>query len=216
MGNFSRLALLVGALTCALPASADPELRQLTTESRDIIEQFAKALQRELQAAMEAGGPAHAIEVCNTEAPAIAEKLSTDGWMVKRTSLRVRNMDNAPDLFEHKILRDFEDRKADGWSIDRLAYYKMDEADGTVDFRYMKAIPTQPMCLTCHGDSIPAAVLDKLDRLYPEDQARGFQEGDIRGAFSLRKRYQRPPASPYPDQETRSNDSTMSAAALLR
>lgn len=213
MHNLTRLVLLAGALACALPVSADPELRKLTAESRDIIERFAKSLQRELQAAMEEGGPVHAIEVCKTEAPAIAEQLSTDGWTVKRTSLRVRNPDNAPDLFEHKVLRDFEDKKAEGWSIEELAYYRMDESNGEADFRYMRAIPTQPMCLTCHGDSIPTAVLDQLDRLYPDDQARGFQAGDIRGAFSLRKRYERPPASAYPDQEARSDTTSLSMAA---
>jgi hypothetical protein len=28
-------------------------------------------------------------------------------------------------------------------------------------------------------------IVSKLDELYPEDKARGFQVGDIRGAFSI-------------------------------
>ncbi|MGM0774574.1 MAG: c-type heme family protein, partial [Pseudomonadota bacterium] len=37
--------------------------------------------------------------------------------------------------------------------------------------------------LGCHGKSIDPEVKAKLDELYPEDQATGFSEGDLRGAF---------------------------------
>ena len=47
----------------------------------------------------------------------------------------------------------------------------------------MKAIPTDGLCLQCHGTAIPAEVADKLAELYPHDKAVGYREGDIRGAF---------------------------------
>ena len=49
----------------------------------------------------------------------------------------------------------------------------------------MKAIPTAALCLSCHGENIPADVDAKLKELYPNDQARGFKEGQLRGAFTL-------------------------------
>jgi hypothetical protein len=51
----------------------------------------------------------------------------------------------------------------------------------------MKAIPAGKACLKCHGDGIDAEVVEKLDELYPEDKARDFKEGDIRGAFTFEK-----------------------------
>ena len=49
----------------------------------------------------------------------------------------------------------------------------------------MKAIPTGELCLVCHGTQIAPQVLEKLDALYPRDEARGFSAGDIRGAFTI-------------------------------
>jgi hypothetical protein len=51
----------------------------------------------------------------------------------------------------------------------------------------MKPVPTDELCLTCHGSEIPAEVAIQHDQLYPKDTARGFKEGDIRGAFTLSK-----------------------------
>ena len=51
----------------------------------------------------------------------------------------------------------------------------------------MKAIPTQQMCLGCHGSALSAEVQKVLDERYPEDQAKGYKVGQIRGAFSLRQ-----------------------------
>ena len=49
----------------------------------------------------------------------------------------------------------------------------------------MKAIGTQPVCTLCHGASIAPEGTAALDALYPEDRAREFEVGDIRGAFSI-------------------------------
>lgn len=49
----------------------------------------------------------------------------------------------------------------------------------------MKAIPTQALCLGCHGDNLNEDVKAELKLRYPSDQDVGFKEGDIRGAFSL-------------------------------
>ncbi|MBL6933600.1 MAG: DUF3365 domain-containing protein, partial [Rhodospirillales bacterium] len=52
----------------------------------------------------------------------------------------------------------------------------------------MKAIPTdEKPCLACHGGNISEEVAAKLDDLYPQDKARGYNAGDIRGAFTIRQ-----------------------------
>jgi hypothetical protein len=158
-------------------------------EAKGIIKQFATRLQGELKAAIKSGGPAHAVEVCNAKAPAIAAELSAEtGWDVGRTSLKVRNSDeNMPDPWEQSVLAQFEERKQGGESVETIAFAETVDEGGAKSFRFMKAIPTGEVCLACHGSDITPEVAAEIDRSYPNDQARGFAVGDIRGAFTLSK-----------------------------
>jgi hypothetical protein len=179
-------ALIVsGAALAEQAAGPDPKV----AEAKGLIKEFATTLQGELQAAMKAGGPTKAIEVCQDRAPAIAADLSQrSGWAVGRTSLKTRNVaDNSPDAWETKVLEDFEARQETGESVDTIAFGEVVETDAGKQFRFMKAIPTGQVCLACHGSDITPEVTAALDAAYPDDQARGYSEGDIRGAFSLSK-----------------------------
>ena len=157
-------------------------------EARALIQQFASSLQSELVSAMQEGGPIKAIEVCQDKAPAIADNLSqTSAWEIGRTSLKTRNPENAPDAWETRILEQFESLKAAGNEVAGMSYAEVLESDGQKAYRYMQAIPTQEICLTCHGSDINPELAQAIDAAYPEDQARGYSAGDIRGAFTLSK-----------------------------
>lgn len=161
---------------------ADENLKERAQKSKAVVQEFMGQLKGELESAMKAGGPVNAIKVCNEKAPAIAAALSEKhGWKVARTSLKTRNPANAPDAWESKVLNDFEARKANGEDVIPMAYFEA--VDG--DFRFMKAIPTGEVCLKCHGSEIAPPVKAKLQELYPNDMATGFQLGDIRGAFTI-------------------------------
>ncbi len=41
--------------------------------------------------------------------------------------------------------------------------------------------------MTCHGDTVDPGLKQKILALYPEDQAIGFRQGDMRGVFTLKK-----------------------------
>ncbi|MDR9437413.1 MAG: DUF3365 domain-containing protein [Thiohalophilus sp.] len=157
-------------------------------QSREAVQQFFGQLKGELQAGMKAGGPVNAIEVCSEKAPAIARDVSKkQGLQIGRTSLKPRNAGNAPDQWEEAVLREFEQRKAQGEHPKQMEKHEIVETDGQQRFRYMKAIPTGKLCLKCHGTDIDPAVSAKLEKLYPEDKATGFKQGDIRGAFTIIK-----------------------------
>ncbi|WP_423893798.1 Tll0287-like domain-containing protein [Candidatus Pelagadaptatus aseana] len=155
----------------------------LELEARQHMAGFAKNLKGALQQGMQSDGVEGAIAACNEQAPEIAEAASADGWTVGRTSLKLRNSDNAPDDWELSVLQSFEARLAKGEPMAKLQASRTDK--GT--YRFMKAIPTGSLCLSCHGANISDAVAARLDQLYPQDQARGYAEGDIRGAFTLSK-----------------------------
>lgn len=182
------VALLMGCASEPKEPAAPP-VDPNVAEARGIVKNFATALQGELRAGLQAGGPANAIAVCKDKAPAIAKsEQQKSGWTdVGRTSLKLRNPANKPDAWELAVLNKFEQRKAAGEDPTKIEYSEIAEAGGKKTFRYMKAIPTQEVCLACHGENIDKATAAKLAKLYPKDKARGFKVGDLRGAFTLSK-----------------------------
>ena len=187
-----RHRALITISILALLAAAGPARSENTAQAADeaklLIQQFASTLKGELVSAIQAGGPSNAVDVCKQKAPAIAEGLSeTSSWEVGRTSLKTRNPNNAPDAWETRILEQFEARKANGTPASELSYAAVIEEDGEKRYRYMKAIPTDEVCLACHGSDLDPELVKTLDEAYPDDQARGYSAGDIRGAFTLSK-----------------------------
>lgn len=162
--------------------------QQLVNETRGAIKALGAELKATLQSTMKSDGPIKAISVCNTKAPILAKKVSAEkGMEVSRTSLKTRNELNAPDAWELAVLEQFEHRKAEGEAVKKIEYSEVTKHNGNKVFRYMKAIPTDDVCLMCHGDNIAQGLTAELNKLYPNDRATGFKKGDIRGAFSVVK-----------------------------
>lgn len=181
-------ACLTALLLCS-PAAAD-EVEDLAADGKSLIEQFGGALKAELVAAMKEGGPVNAIGVCNSRAPGIGAEITrnSDGWTITRSSHRLRNPGNAPDKYTEQAIAAFQAREKAGESVAEMAKAEIVVEDGRRTFRMVKAIPTGAVCLTCHGgDEVPPEVVAVLKELYPDDAARGFSEGEMRGVFSLRK-----------------------------
>ena len=181
-------AVLFASLLPLGGAMADDAMQANIDEGKGIIKAFAGDLKGELKKGMKEGGPMKALQVCNTVAPHIAEAHSQmSRWDVARTSLKVRNSGNAPDAWETAVMEEFESRKAAGEDPMKLVKAEVVEEQGRKVFRMMKAIPTAEVCTKCHGSEIDPKLAVKLDELYPEDKARGFKVGDLRGAFTLKK-----------------------------
>lgn len=185
--------VVVTALLCSLPFTVSAELDQYKAEAKKITGAFFEELKGELGKGMKAGGPVAAIGVCNGRAPEIAMAHSQgSGWDVGRTSLKLRNPANAPDAWETRILRQFEEQRAKGGAPDSLVHAEIVEEGGEKHFRFMKAIVMPPLekmpCLMCHGEDLDPKTAAALDGLYPQDQARGYKAGQVRGAFTLKKK----------------------------
>ena len=181
---------VVALLVICIPmlTSAAEDVSKLTAEGKGVIKSFFGDLKGELVKGMKDGGPVHTINVCNKVAPNLSDAHSQmSGWQVARTSLKPRNQKNAPDAWETEVLNKFEERKAAGEDPMKLVQAEIIEDNGRKVFRMMKAIPTAEVCTKCHGVELAAPVVEKLDELYPEDQARGYNVGDLRGAFTLKK-----------------------------
>ena len=173
-----RLALLAPCLLATFSAPAQDDERM--ARSRDAAAQLGQELSATLLSALGTDGPVGAIGICNVEAFPIAARLSVQAdARVGRTALRIRNPDNAPDADARTVLAAFERDLASGATAPPEHFEE--RPDGSA--RYMSAIVTQPLCVTCHGSDIVPEVAAAISRHYPADQATGFAVGDLRGAF---------------------------------
>ena len=187
ISNLGR-ACTAGLYFSMLLSACAPSVEEQLAISRDVTHQLASSLKNELQASIKIGGPAEAINICNLEAIAITSEISkTHGLMLGRTSLKIRNPLNAPDNWEQEILADFERQNQSGADISNLEAYEITKDENGKWFRYMKAIPTTEVCLMCHGEALISPVQEKLESLYPNDQAVGYRAGEIRGTFTVKQ-----------------------------
>lgn len=184
--NTWRVLVLLPVLgsVAAMPAP-DPADAAATALSRALANQFQQELVGALQGAISTQGTAGAVGACTTIAPEVASRISAQsGATVRRTALRNRNPLAVPDRHERTVMtrlasaptdvqgRPVEDAGWTGTGVDRR-------------FRYLRAIPTAPMCLSCHGSNIAPDVAAAIAAAYPDDTATGFAPGAMRGAFSI-------------------------------
>ena len=175
------LKFLVASLF-ASACFAAPDTR--LEDSRQVAKQLGQQLKQILQQTIKQEGPVAALEVCQIQAPAIATDLSSrNNLQVGRTALKVRNANNSPSDWQANVLRDFEQRIVEGEDAKTLEYSVVAETAKGKQFRYMKAIPTAPECLVCHGSNLAEPLQKAITELYPADQAVGFEAGELRGAF---------------------------------
>lgn len=180
--------LLISVTLCPLLANAAEEAMwpEWVEKSRELSMQLGKELKGELSAAVEKGGPVAAIDVCHTRAPAIAARLSAQsGARVGRTALKVRNAANAPDDLQRAVLEQFASDMAAGRVEGPLEAAFEIKREGGIERHYLRAIPTEALCLTCHGETLAPELAAAIARDYPDDQATGFKLGELRGAFRV-------------------------------
>ena len=181
--------VIIFGLTTKINVANDMELR--VNQSRELSKKLVNSLAKILKKTIANEGPIQAILVCKQKAPELSAKLSEEtGWEISRVSLKPRNKNlGIPDEWERAMLQNFDRRNKDGEITQNLeiAEYTL-EADGRY-FRYIKALETKPICLTCHGkvENISPQILQILQHNYPSDQATGYSVGLIRGAISIKQ-----------------------------
>ncbi|MBW7930587.1 MAG: DUF3365 domain-containing protein [Gammaproteobacteria bacterium] len=178
------------ALVLALVAACATAGEGLLEEARGVAGSVPPRLLAVLQEEMAAGGPEGAIGVCRDKAPQLAQEASErSGWQVRRVSLGNRNPRAVPDAWERTVLEDFDRRVAAGESPAGMERGEVVAEAGVDYYRYMMALPVQPLCLACHGSEagLGQAVRDRLATDYPDDRATGYELGQVRGAMTIRR-----------------------------
>jgi hypothetical protein len=149
-----------------------------TAKAEQAMNELQTALLAKLRSAMEAGGPAAAVEVCRTEARTIADAVALkQGIELGRTSHRVRNSANAPRPWARAIVEGSAGAKA---AAEQIRVVDLGERVGV-----LRPIGTADMCTRCHGAApdVKRNLGEALTSAYPQDRAVGFAAGDLRGWF---------------------------------
>jgi hypothetical protein len=137
--------------------------------------ELGRTLRARLLAAMAEGGPTRAAEVCATEAPGLATQVAErTGARVGRGSLRMRGASTPPPWVQDWLVAQGE-RSAEGVT----GFARVEDGHA----RVLRPIAVEPACTACHGRELAPEIAAILDARYPDDRARGYAEGDLRGAL---------------------------------
>ena len=131
MSRLTNKAVLMGRLLLPLAAQAGQlSEAEFKAQAKHKAMQLGKTLKQNLQQAVKDGGLPNGVKVCRDIAPAIAAQLSTDGWQVGRTALKVRNPQNRADSWENSSLMAMVKGLEEGLDPGGLPTVHVDEAAG--------------------------------------------------------------------------------------
>ena len=137
-------------------------------------------LGKNLMGAIQSKGTMHALDFCNIQAIPLTDSMATNYHAtIKRVSDKYRNPNNQANAEELKYIAQF---KADlvGKRESKPVVIKK---GNQVQFYY--PIPTNTVCLQCHGTQIKPDVQSQILKLYPNDLAVGYTENEVRGIWSI-------------------------------
>ena len=182
------LVLVVACLAaCGGGAPSDAEIARARARAADGAAHLMEALFEELMSALQAGPPEEALGVCGQRAQELTRAIAAEtGVLVRRTSLKVRNPLNAPDAYERSWL---EKAAASPPSEEYAEVVRTTDGSGGYELRYLRPLRVAEMCMPCHGEQLAAPVRDAVESRYPADRATGYKPGDLRGAVSVRVRF---------------------------
>lgn len=144
-----------------------------------------QTLGKNLQTALQEGGVENAIDFCNLNAMPLVDSLSKNfDATIKRVSLKVRNPEDYPTELEKQILEAYEYQWKDSISLQANV-----QPIGEDQYLFTQPIMVEnALCLTCHGkpeNGFLKATNDFIKSKYPNDQATGYEIGDLRGMWSI-------------------------------
>lgn len=173
-------------LTVLTPPAVSPAVEKSVREKGDAIaaEAFG-VLSSRLGKAIADAGLTNAIEFCSVHGIAFTAAVGvTNRVVLRRVTHRPRNSQNRADTNEINIIRRFESELSQGTTPKPVV------ATSSPDIvtYYAPIVLKLPLCLSCHGQpqtDIKPGVLANLSKTYPNDEAKGFKLGQVRGLWRV-------------------------------
>lgn len=187
------LGLLVGCSKPVAPTETSPP-PALSVEVQQATVQLGKAVAAEtfgllssnLQSAIQSGGVSNALSFCSLAAsPLTAGMAEKHGVTLKRITHKARNSAAKANETELAILQTFA--SALTASTNPPPPFATNLVAGQATF-FAPIVIANELCLKCHGEpgkDISAENLAVIKQHYPQDEATGFQLGQLRGAWRI-------------------------------
>lgn len=166
-----------------LGEDAAPEVKKAIVAT----DALSQALTLQLESALSGGNVEGAMQVCGAVAQEMTSAIGkSQGVFLKRSALKLRNIQNQADPFERAWMNSQAIFTSDYPA--RPHGERVDGPGGEREYRRITPIYMRSSCLPCHGNSekIDRNVLEYLRKNYPDDAAVGFSEGEFRGIISVR------------------------------
>ena len=184
--KYIQIFIIISLLITNVSNSETTETNRLPilNEAKILLKETAKQYKNTLIEGLQHNDLKKALKYCNIEVEKLISKHNEKDYSIKRVSLRPRNKNNYPTLYEKEILEKFNKL-----SLRDNKYLVLEHTDIIKDennnnkFVYAKAIRIKEVCLNCHGSNINNDLKKEIQKLYPDDKAINYKLNDIRGAF---------------------------------
>lgn len=161
-------------------------------EGKAITQDAFQVLSSKLGQAVQEGGIGYALEFCNVEALPITDSLSANyNVELRRASHRPRNPANRADSLEMETIRDYLSKLENqdpGQAEDQKELEPRVYKESEHIIYHAPIMINNGLCLNCHGREgaqIQKKNLELIRQLYPDDEATGFEIGELRGIWSV-------------------------------
>ena len=165
--------------------SSETNKSVILKEAKNLLKETAKQYKNTLVQGLQHNNLINALKYCNKEVEQLVSKDNEKGFAIKRVSLRARNKNNYPNLYEKEILEKFNKLSFTDNKDLALEHSDIIKDENNNKFVYIKAIRIKEVCLNCHGSNINDDLKKEIQKLYPEDKAINYKLNDIRGAFVM-------------------------------
>ena len=181
--NFIVLFLLITSISYSEVAETNKTV--ILNEAKNQLKETAKQYKNTLIQGLQHNNLKKALKYCNKEVEQLITKDNEKGFAVKRVSLRPRNKNNYPNLYEKEILENFNKLSLKDNKSLVFEHSEIIKDENNNKFVYIKAIRIKEVCLNCHGSNINDDLKKEIQKLYPDDKAIDYKLNDIRGAFVM-------------------------------
>mgnify|MGYP005750434073 FL=1 len=186
--KYTQIFIIISLLITNISNSETTETNKLLilNEAKILLKETAKQYKNTLIEGLQHNDLKKALKYCNKEVEKLISKDIEKDYSIKRVSLRQRNKNNYPTLYEKEILEKFNKL-----SLKDNKYFVLEHNEIIKDennnnkFVYAKAIRIKEVCLNCHGSNINNDLKKEIQKLYPDDKAINYKLNDIRGAFVM-------------------------------
>ncbi len=169
--------------------SADPAIASIVSLGYKTIDRVGGMLVSEVNREMAAKEPRLAVSIMHNKdlqlpKPSPGQPRIT---AIKRTSLLIRNPQNAPDGADQAALELIHKQLMADEAPDKVVVQKIEQPGQPLEWRVYRPIATSQSCLACHGDprTFKPGVKEALDAQYPEDKAIDYAAQEWRGMLRV-------------------------------